>query len=66
MGQIAENILSGLMCSNCGTFFNGEHGFPGHCASCFAELSKHERKHVAKATLPELGDDIDVDDDDLQ
>lgn len=41
MGEIAEMMLDGTMCSLCGEFLNdGEDGdgFPGYCEGCKATM----------------------------
>ena len=40
MGDISEDIRSGFQCSECGTCFNEEHGFPVLCAGCFYDYPK--------------------------
>lgn len=42
MGQISEDILDGLMCSDCGVCFVEEHGCPVICKECAKEYSKAE------------------------
>ncbi len=34
MGEIAEAMLDGTMCSQCGEYLGGDEGFPVVCAGC--------------------------------
>lgn len=34
MGQFADDIIYGRVCSDCGTFFEKEHGFEVLCIEC--------------------------------
>jgi len=35
MGEIADDMLSGLCCSLCGIYFEDEHGYPVVCEDCW-------------------------------
>lgn len=35
MGEAADDLISGLCCSECGCFFEDEHGFPVLCIGCW-------------------------------
>ncbi len=34
MGEIAEMMLDGTMCSSCGEYLGGDDGYPVQCPSC--------------------------------
>ena len=62
MGQIAEDMVSGLVCSDCGMFFRDdvaldpnllyEHGYPAVCWDCWKSYSKRDQKAAKRAGLP--------------
>lgn len=61
MGQIADDITDGTICSLCSCFFIGDkegecytHGYPVLCWDCWNELSKKERKQYQRALKPSL------------
>jgi hypothetical protein len=59
MGEIAEDIIEGRVCSLCGCFFaeNGElytHQYPAVCWDCWDELKPSERKHHQRAEVETL------------
>ena len=37
MGEIAEAMLDGTMCSSCGEYLGGNEGYPVQCAGCRRE-----------------------------
>lgn len=38
MGEIADDMVNGLICEQCGTFIDGrEPGYPRRCADCKKE-----------------------------
>lgn len=43
MGDIADMILEGLLCQECGTFMEGAEGFPRSCLICRNEQKRAER-----------------------
>ena len=43
MGEIADMMLDGTLCEQCGEFIDDDGGFPRLCASCEAENAK--KKH---------------------
>lgn len=49
MGDIAEDMVIGLSCSECGIYFEREHGYPVLCDECHEPGSA-----IAKATESEL------------
>jgi hypothetical protein len=56
MGEMADDVINGFMCSWCGTCFDGEHGYPVLCFECRKGMKKKEmEKHgLQAATLKEL------------
>lgn len=65
MGQIADDMINGFQCSWCGVCFEGEHGYPVACHSCWREAMKDPKNRkdfkrtktifgVQKATIEEL------------
>ena len=34
MGEVAEMMLDGTMCCNCGEFLGGDEGYPVACECC--------------------------------
>ena len=42
MGEIADDMIDGLMCSFCGTYFEEEHGYPVVCRGCWAGLTSQQ------------------------
>lgn len=42
MGEIADMMLEGAMCQECGEFIENALGFPGLCAGCSARARKRE------------------------
>ena len=51
MGQIADDMINGRMCSECGICFKKEHGYPVLCDSCWKEAVEEGR---VKEKLNEL------------
>ena len=43
MGEIADLIINGGMCSECGVYFEEEHEFPVLCSSCWKEAKQEGR-----------------------
>ena len=62
MGEIANDILCGFQCQWCGICFDGEHGYPVLCASCYVDYKDEENltskqmkgKGWQQATIKEL------------
>lgn len=59
MGQIAEDMIDGTMCDECGCYFvkNGKlytHGHPATCSDCWKDLSEEEKKNHTKAVTKTL------------
>jgi hypothetical protein len=55
MGEIAEMMLSGIMCEGCGVFFDDmdEPGHPRRCTGCRREERQGERPRSKPAPTPE-------------
>lgn len=58
MGDIADDMVNGACCEECGVYFTEEHGYPVLCEACWTEDSTTQ-----KAEHPELGDDEMLEDD---
>jgi hypothetical protein len=54
MGQLADDIITGLSCTECGTYFKEAHGYPVLCKECFEEIEQDEECFLPKATKKEL------------
>lgn len=54
MGQIADDMIDGFMCSLCGTYFEEEHGYPVVCRGCWEDLTEEEKEMYQKAINKEL------------
>lgn len=40
MGEIADDLISGLACAWCGIYFEDEHGYEVACNDCFDDSIK--------------------------
>ena len=49
MGEIADMMLDGEMCENCGDYLGGGDGFPRYCGVCRPRGSKSPRAPVFRA-----------------
>ena len=54
MGDIANDMIDGLCCSNCGTYFEEAHGYPVLCKDCYENETDEGRTGMQKAHLKEL------------
>lgn len=56
MGEIANDMVQGFCCSDCGVYFEAEHGYPVLCRSCWKQTSPRDRKAegVQRAHFKEL------------
>ncbi len=54
MGEIADDIVEGFMCSHCGTCFESEHGWPVLCTGCYTSETLEERAGLPQATIKEI------------
>lgn len=61
MGQYADDLIDGLQCSWCSTYFVQEHGFPVICKKCYESYPDRARMlGIQKAsfqTIHELRDE---------
>ena len=48
MGEMANDAVEGACCSWCGTYFDGDHGYPVLCTGCWKEIA-----HLAKGGMYE-------------
>lgn len=60
MGEISDDMLDGLCCSHCGTYFESEHWYPVLCVNCYDSETKTERAGLPKATILELGENENI------
>lgn len=58
MGQIAEDIVSGFMCSWCGNMFGQEHGHPVACPGCWERNVPDPTTTRAQDGLPRVHDGV--------
>ena len=54
MGEIADDIMDGWICSHCGRSFVDPHGFPVLCKDCWKHETPDERAGLPKATNAEV------------
>ena len=54
MGQISDDMYTGLCCSHCGIYFEGYHGYPVLCESCYESETEEERAGIQKAHIKEV------------
>ena len=54
MGQAAEDLIEGFVCSWCGIYFEQSHGYPVLCSHCYRK-QKDKKNGLQKATEKELG-----------
>lgn len=53
MGEIADMMIDGLMCSHCGECFDESYDVPVLCPACFDSETEEERAGIQKAWLKE-------------
>ena len=46
MGEIADDMISGFMCSWCGTYFKEEHSYPVLCKDCQEDTNPVEMEKL--------------------
>lgn len=56
MGENADDLVEGMVCSWCGLFFAEPHGYPVLCHECYDGATKKERGGLPRATIRELCD----------
>ena len=54
MGQAADDLIDGFVCSQCGIYFEQSHGYPVLCAECYAKQTD-KKNGLQKAIEKELG-----------
>ncbi len=54
MGEIADDIMEGFMCSHCGQYFKEPHGHPVLCYSCYTHETPEERAGLQQAYIKEM------------
>lgn len=54
MGEIADDIIDGLMCSHCSVYFVKAHGYCVLCEECFRSENKEGQMVLKKATYKEV------------
>jgi len=54
MGEIADDMITGLCCSHCGIYFEEAHGYPVLCGYCYENETEEERDGIQKACIKEL------------
>lgn len=47
MGDLADDIIEGACCSDCGVYFEEEHGYPVLCKSCWEEEKEYTNLPIA-------------------
>ncbi len=52
MGEIADDMIDGASCSECGVYFENEHGHPVLCVDCFGDAGPGSP--LPLATIAEL------------
>ena len=45
MGEMADDMIEGACCSQCGVYFEEENGFPALCKSCWRRVPKTQIEH---------------------
>ena len=51
MGEYAEMMLDGTMCSSCGVFIGADTGYPIECKSCNKETKQAEKIAAKKDNI---------------
>lgn len=54
MGQLADDMINGLSCSECGIYFEQQHGHPVLCKDCFEDIQQDDDCFLPLATIKEL------------
>lgn len=52
MGEIAEMIIEGILCEECGVFIGDEVGYTRKCNNCGGGRKKKRRRKKKKPTQP--------------
>ena len=53
MGEISDQIMKGLMCTDCGVCFKKAHGHPVACEHCWKSYAANDPSRPQKAIHPE-------------
>lgn len=53
MAEIADDMIDGACCSQCGIYFKESHGFPVLCSRCFDSAEPERKAEYQKATIAE-------------
>lgn len=51
MGEYADMMLDGTMCSSCGEFLGTDNGYPTECRSCADETRKRNKQAQKQANI---------------
>jgi hypothetical protein len=51
MGEIADDMVDGCCCSQCGVYFTEENGYPVLCWSCWKDVPSSEFQHIEGQTV---------------
>lgn len=51
MGEIADDMACGLCCSECGVYFEEEHGYPVLCNSCWVSQGGNPRDRRVRVII---------------
>ena len=51
MGEIAEDIINGIFCQECGQFIGDEVGYPRSCTDCKPLTNKTLKRILRKSAL---------------
>jgi hypothetical protein len=54
MGQLADDMVEGRSCSECGVYFEKAHGYSVLCEDCFEDINQDDECFLPKATQKEL------------
>ena len=55
MGQAAEDLIEGFVCSWCGIYFEASHGYPVLCQACYRQdKARAKASGLQRATEKEL------------
>lgn len=56
MGEIAEAMINGLFCEQCGSYIDGnEPGYPRKCSDCKPKRKKPKKMCINKTRLSFIG-----------
>ncbi len=56
MGEAADDLTEGWVCSECGIYFEQPHGYPVLCKECYRRAPRSaDYNGLQEATVEELG-----------